>query len=440
MLGLFNTYDHATKELMQSLAAADISYKPVFIQYNGALPDGALCPFVTYTGIKRQGDPLFFNQVPVPPWCEIRQGVEVFGEILRDGCVMGKINYEPNSFRQVDSVDWFLPDHNVSHTDHYDRQGNFYATTYYSNGLAYQTAYRGPGEWAIEVNHVARIVTMFSPRQLLTFASLTDFVSFFLDDQGLLEPHVLINSLSFPLFVMRQRAAKPNTTLFWQEPMLGEVPGNMGLELNQPKALTRIVFCDQQLQQQVAKLHPETALELTYLSHLGQFAEHDNYDPNRVFTLTNSDEIPGLADLLEAFPEVTFSVAAPTLMSEKLHALGRQFANLKLSPTINHKSIAEELARASVYLDINAGPHVLDVVKAAYHLNLVVFALAPHAKAPDYSRVFSTSDELQINLAAVVSSPQARIQALDKLHSQHGPPTTAADYQRVFKQRPGSRS
>ena len=432
MLALFDTFNDATKELMQSLATAGITFTSVVIQYDGELPDGALCPFATYTGIERKGDRLFFNEVPVPEWCEIRQGREVYGEIHRDGWVIGRINYEANSFRQVESVDWLLPDRTLSHTDHYDRYGNQYATTYYSNGIAYQTAYQGPGQWAIEVNHVNRVVTMRSPNSLLTFATLTDFVSYFFDDQRLAEDCILINSLSYPLFVMRKRAAEPNTTLFWQEAMPDDVPGNMATELEQPEALTRIVFCDEGLLEKVAARYPGTALDLTYLSHLGQFVDKHGYDPRRAFTLTNTDEIPVLVELLEAFPDVTFSVAALTLMSDKLHGLGRRYANLTLTPTINHKGIGEELDKASVYLDINAGAHVLDVVKAAFYLNLVVLALTPYAKAPDYSRVCSTAEELKAHLSAVITSPQDRTEALDELHRQHGPLSTPADYRRVF--------
>jgi accessory Sec system glycosyltransferase GtfB len=318
------------------------------------------------------------------------------------------------------------------HTDHYDRYGNRYATSYYSNGVAYQTVYRGPTEREIEVNHISRVVTMRSKHGLLTFATLTDFISHFIDDLGLADDRVLINSLSYPLFVMRQRAAVPSTTLFWQEPMPGHVPGNMATELERPEALMRIVFCDQRLQQKVAVRYPHTALDLTYLSHLGQFADKHGYDPRRAFTLTNTDEIPGLVELLEAFPDVTFSVAALTLMSEKLHGLGQRYANLTLIPTVNHKGIREELDKASVYLDINAGPHVLDVVKAAYYLNLVVLALTPHAKAPDHSRALSTMEELKAHLSTVITSSQDRTKTLEELHRQHGPLSTPADYRRLF--------
>ena len=439
MLAIFDTFDLPTRELLHSLETAGIAVTPLFVHYDGELPEGALSPFASWTGLERRGEPLFFNEVPVPAWCEIRQEREPFGEILRDGERIGRINYEPGSFRQVQSVDWLLPGGAAggirSHTDHYDRYGNRYATSYYDDGAPYQTVYRGPARCEIELNHVSRTVTLRAPGRLLTFPRLADFVSHFIDEQGLDDSRVLINSLSHPLFVMRQRAARPNTTLFWQEPMPGGVPENMATELEEPRALERIVFREEQLLRKVAARHPRTPVELDYLSPIGQFAEHLDYDPGRAFVLTHSDDLPALVELLEAFPEATFSVAALTLMSEKLHALGRRYPNLRLTPGITHRGIREELARASVYLDINAGGQVLDVVKAAYLLNLVVLALGPLAKDPEHSRVIETTQELRAELAAVFASADGRARALEALHAQHGPESTAADYRRMLAER-----
>jgi len=432
VLALFNNVDDATKQLMRSLKAAGLAFTAVAVHYDGELPDAVLCPFTTYTGIEPVGDPLFFDEVPVPAWCEIRQGSQTYGEILRDGLAIGRIHYEPNSFRQVESVDWLLPDRTLGHTDHYDRYGNRYATTYYSSGVAYQTVYYGPGEWEVEVGHTSRVVTMRSAHSRLTFETLTDFVSYFLDDQQIATDRVVVNSLSYPLFVMRRRSPAPSTTLFWQEPMPDDVPGNMVTELESPQALERIVFCDEQLRRKVAQRYRSTAVDITYLSHLDQFADKHGYDPRRAFTLTSTDEIPALAELLEELPDVRFSVAALTLMSEKLHALGRTHANLTLTPTITHKQIREELDKASVYLDIDAGAHVLDVVKAAYHLNLLVLASTAHAKAPDHCLTFATTADLKACLAAVTTNPLDRTSRLDDLHTQHGPQSTPSDYRRLL--------
>ena len=432
MLALFDAYDHATAQLMRSLRLAGIPCTPVVIRYAGELPEGVRCPFAEVTELPRDGDPLFFNEVPVPPWCEIRQGKEVYGEILRDGARIGRIRYAPNSYRQVERVEWLLADGSPSHADLYDRFGNRYATTHFVGGAAHQTVYRGPGPSSVEVDHRSRAVVLRAPRRLLTFASIAAFVSHFIDEQGLGAERMLINSLSHPLFVAWERATEPNTTLFWQEPMAGDVPGNMVRELERPRALTRIVFGDEGVRRKVADRHPGSAVRLDYLSPLGQFAPHVGYESRRVCILTHSDVIPGLVDLVEALPEVTFTVMAVTLMSEKLHALGRRYANLELIPTASRRRIQEELGRSSVYLDINAGGEVLDVVSAAYASGLVVLAHAPHAKSREHAVVCASVGDVRERLTAIIASPEGREAALRELRLQRGPLSTPGDYRRLL--------
>jgi len=437
VLTLLDEYDAAARRLLSSLRTAGIPVTPVVIRYGGELPTEARCPIAEHAGIRRSGTPRFFNEVPVPPWCEIRQGRRPYGEVLRDGETLARIHYEPRSFRQVESVEWLLANGSTTHTDLYDRYGNHYATTHVDAGTAYQTVYRGSGPYEVEADLVSRAVVLRSADRVLTFTDLTELVSRYLDEHGLDEgvrgPEALISSLSHPLFVQRRQAGeRPATTLFWQEPMPGEIPGNMALELEEPKALRRIVFEDERLLRKVADAYPDTAVELIYLSPLRQFAERTGVDLGRCFTLTATDEMPGLDVLLERFPHVTFSVAALTQMSARLYDLARRFPNLRLTPTITHAGIAAELAQASVYLDIDAGPQVLGVVGTAYHLNLVVLAPAERAKAPDCSLTCASVEALVARLGAVTSSEEGRAEALAALHTLRGPLSTAEDYRRVL--------
>lgn len=437
MLALFDDYEHRTRLLARSLRIAGVPHTPVVIRCTGLPPEGVRSPIAEYTGLRGGGEPLFFDEVPVPPWCEIRQGREPFGEILRDGARIARIRYEPNSYRRVERVEWVLPDGTLSHAEHYDRSGSRYAVTHYAPGrdgrvIAQQTVYSGPGPWRIDVDHGAKTVIMRSRTELRAFPSVSAFVAHFVTEQGIDAERILINSLSYPLFTSWLLADEPNTTLFWQEPMPGEVPGNMVAELERPRALTRIVFGEERLRRKVAARHPGTPVALDTLSPLDQFAEHRGYEARRVFTLTNSDELPALPELLEALPGVRFVVAALTLMSERLHELGRRHANLTLIPTASRRRIREELDRASVYLDVNAGSQVLDAVPAAYHLGLVVLAHAPVAKSPAHALVCAGPGELRERLATATAGPEGRAAELAELQAQACPLSTPADYRRLL--------
>lgn len=436
MLVLLDTYDDVARELLQSLATADLPVTPVVIRYDGELPAGGLNPFVATTGLSFDGRPVFFDEIPVPPWAEIRQGKERFAQVLLDGTTIARIHDEPDAFRQVERVEWVLADGTLTHVDHWDRYGNLFATTYYVSGAAHQTVYRGPSGAQVEVDHVSRLVTVRETETMRVYGSLAKFVSFFLDQRGLdvrsRGGQVLINSLSHPLFVMRRRGGPARTTLFWQEPMPKDVPGNMATELGEPKALERIVFPSEHIQRKVAERHPNSALELAYLSHIGQFAEHSGAEPARAFTLTSSDTMPMLQPLLEAFPHVTFSVAALTLMSDTLHAMARHYPNLEITPRITHAGIRDELARAATYLDINRGGHVLNVVKAAYYLGLVVLADDAVAKARDQALVVGSVEDMSARFTEATGSDEDRRRLLDTLHTKNGPLSTPEDYRRVF--------
>ncbi|MCL1899332.1 MAG: hypothetical protein FWG11_02220 [Promicromonosporaceae bacterium] len=442
MLALLDTLSHPARALLRSLELAGIEAAPVLLNYQGDLPAGVRNPFADLTGLPRTGRPLFFNEVPTPPLTEIRQARQAWAEVLRGEATVGRIHYSPGGFRQVERVDWLLPvgasNGTVSRCDRYDAFGNRYAVTHYVDDRPYQTVYGGPGPWEITAHRTAEGreggLTARSADALLAFGTLSGFVAFYLEREGLLtEGEWLIDSLSTPLFVAREQAgARPHVTLFWQEPMEGEVPGNMAMELESPRALRRIVFSDEAVLAKVRAAFPATAVELAYLSPLEQFLEHRDYDPRRAFTLTMTDDLPALPGLLAALPEVTFVVAAPTLMSDRLHHLAREHRNLELLPTASQQEILAELRRASVYLDVNAGPHVSDVVTTAYHLGLVVLADAAQAKDPASSLSCAERAALAGRLREVTGSRAGRAAALAELQTQAGPQSTVDDYRRLL--------
>ena len=464
-LVLCDEYSLEAQELLHSLTHAEIPFLAVFCQYHGSLPPGSLSPFTYYTGLQahshsRTCQPLFFNEVPIPQWAEIRQDRNQYGEILLDGFLIGKINYQPETFRRVDSVEWLDRTESTTSQDFYNQCGTKYATAYFSHGQPYQTVYlnisdAAPHASMIEVCHRTNIITLrhatssgsrraslgshvqqSQPQQsqaqqqpqLLHFTSLAQFVSHFLDDMQIDDSHTLINSLSHPLFVMRMRSSRPRTTLFWQEPLPTVPPGNMDTELKEPVALTQIIFHDVSQLHKVRSLYPSTSVHLAYLSHLDRFQESHDYSMRRAFILTNTDDIPGLEHILSSLPDLTVCVAALTTMSDKLMKLSGQYSNLHLRPVINRSGITEELRKASIYLDINAGHHVYNIVKAAYHLNLLTLATQAQAKEPQLELLAPTIDELLTWLKQAVSSTDARSQLVHALHTQAGPQSTVADY------------
>ena len=454
ILALFDSYTVQSQELLHSLKSADLPLQTVFCQYTGEIPSDSICPFTYYTGLQdhihnSMCTPLFFNKVPIPKWAEIRQGNHQYAQILVDGYTIGKINYLTDSFRLVESVDWLSRNGLITSRDLYNQCGTKFATTYFTNDQPYQTVYfrlngNSEGTSQIEVCHRTNFITLRSGmtssalvpsnndasnnQQLRHFTSLAHFVSHFIDDLNINDTQTIINSLSHPLFVMRMRSRSPQTSLFWQERLDKEPPGNMDIELKDPIALRQIIFHDYSQLKSITKQYPSTNIKFSYLSHLNRFQEHDNYQSLRTFTLTHTDNLPGLEQILQSFPNLSVCVGALTTMSDKLLQLSQQFPNLHLRPVINRTGIKEELSRASIYLDINEGQHVYDIVKAAYHLNLLVLAIDTHAKEPEYELTVSSINDLLLLLQQATSSIDARSHLMTTLHQITGPQSTSLDY------------
>ena len=467
MFAIFDSFNDATKTLMQSLKTADIDYLPLFVHDNGDLPKGAMSPFSYYasshssycsdknnTGdLITQGkdsakgqdfDPfrlgrkeLFFNQVPVPDNYEIRQEDMPFGEILHDGFVAGRINYRPDSFRRVKSVDWLDRAGQITHSDCYDSHGRHYASMYYHGTKAYQKVYYSYSDEKREVivqDLLAGHIFLEFEDKRFFFDSLTNFFLHFLEELDMPKDRLIINSLSFPLFIARRFCEEPSAVLFWQEQMGDKVPGNLEEELLRQKSLKDIVLCDQKQIDQITQDYPETKLKLHYLSAIGQFASHEDFEQNRCFTLTASDQIPGLEQLLSKFPQTTFVVAALTQMSQKLHSLGDIYPNLELLPVVARAEITTQLNKASVYLDINDGGQVLGIVKDAYLSGLLVLGVSNQAKTKDFSLNYDSIYQLEDMLLKALSDDAERAQLLKKLHEKQGPLSSVHDYQVLLKQ------
>ena len=72
MIQLFDYYNQETQDLHDSLLAAGYDCPTIVIEANGFLPDDMISPYTYFLGDEEGVDhPLFFNQVPVPPFWEI---------------------------------------------------------------------------------------------------------------------------------------------------------------------------------------------------------------------------------------------------------------------------------------------------------------------------------------------------------------------------------
>lgn len=433
-INIFDFYNADTKKIMRSLKKAGITRKNLFVHYQGDLPEEGLSPFTFFMNIKhnevvKKG--LFFNRVQVPAFHDIRHfdGTSANIEFLKDK--VGKIHYRKEGYRLVETVDWYakINTNEVAKRDHYNSYGTHYATTYYSHQEPYQTHYYREGKTVIIEHRQSKHIQLFQGKSVYNFKNMTEFFMYFLGVVHIKRiDDIYINSLSFPLFISRQLTnKKAKTTLFWQENMAEDVPGNMQQELEKRGALKRIIFNQERHLTQVRNAYSSTNVELGYLSNIGEFNRESQYRA-KAFILTNSDNIEGLEDILRTFPDLGMTVAAFTNMSNRLLTLENKYLNLRLIPSIDEARLTKELQGADIYLDINHGAKVGNILEAAYREHMLILSHKSVKQESYVSLEHTNIEEVCNSLSEVLPSKRKWSVLLKRMYESNGPQSNVADY------------
>lgn len=434
-VNIFDQYNENTKQLMQSLATAGIERKNLFVHYDGELPMDGISPFTFFMDIHEEDQSgLFFDQVKVPDFYDIRHvdGGSANIEYLKN--VVGKIRYRKKGYRLVDTVEWFSKENSttVAKRDRYNLAGQHYASTYFNANVPYKTEYyNSAGQIIVVEDLIHRSIRLHYKKKIYHFENITQFFLFFLKIARINISDIYINSLSFPLFISWALDIKNKTTLFWQESLGKDVPGNMKKELENPTVLKQIIFMEENQLVQVEKRFPATTIQLNYLSNIGEFTRKNRFR-NKAFILTNSDNIYGLRDILTNLPELEITIAAYTNMSTKLLYMEEEFNNIRLIPSINEKDLNIELEKADIYLDINHGLKVGNILKRAYQQNMLIFSYKEVAQNGTNSVIFEDIRELCNYLSYILTDRTNWQNLLMKMIEKNGHKSTIKEYKTIL--------
>ena len=127
---------------------------------------------------------------------------------------------------------------------------------------------------------------------------------------------------------------------------------------------------------------------------------------DQVLTLTNSDQIESLEEVVKGLPEMQIHVAAITEMSAKLLSFG-SCPNDHLCPAATGKIIGHLLTKCGWYFDINCGSEIKDAVKRAFANRLLILGfkgtlhraqyVAPEHVFPDAKSLIRLVKELLVS-------------------------------------------
>ena len=169
----------------------------------------------------------------------------------------------------------------------------------------------------------------------------------------------------------------------------------------------RLVYCSashdglEHIQNQVSHIlitnyypQEERRPGLIYLAGAEQ-EEAKTFTP-QAMVMTASENIEGLAGLVDVFPNLDFHIAAQTSMGPKLTCLEEK-TNVHLYPGISRDKYQELLRECSIYLDLNYGSEVTDVTLEAIENEQLLYGLASTVHRQYYkvlSTVFASVEEV----------------------------------------------
>lgn len=195
--------------------------------------------------------------------------------------------------------------------------------------------------------------------------------------------------------------------LFWQEPIYDEIPGNMrGILNGTANRASKVMVQRQDSFRKMVNLGAPLDI-IRKMGYVYPFIK-ENRGSREVLICTNSDRIAELDKIVEALPEVHFSIAALTEMSSKLLSMDR-YSNVSLYPGVKMKVLDELFMKADFYLDINHESEIVSAVEKAFLHNHLIFAFRETMHNAFYvaqEHVFTTdkANELILVLKSVMGN------------------------------------
>lgn len=272
---------------------------------------------------------------------------------------------------------------------------------------------------------MSRSIELFQNHLRQSFENLTDFVVNYVKNLPIDFDEVIYNNLSTPCFVANRLPAP--STLYFQEVIKDKIPGNMLSLLEGKMTTTRILFENEKELKKVQKMAESCKIDLAYLGAIEYFRRKNTFR-SRLLTLTRSDQILYDEAIASQFPDLKWTIAAPSDISEKLRQFGERHPNVTVLEQIKPDSIDALLADHDIYLDLNRGNEVDSVVQRAYLEGMITMTDQKVCKNPFYELVLVKEDEI---LAALARKDKAFI--LNALHQKKGKLTTPTDWRTYLK-------
>lgn len=374
MINLFESFDTKVKVLYNTFENVEIDNETIVIEEDGFLPPNILTPYQFFACNQNQlTEALFFNQISIPQFWEI-EGNNNSAEVKNMGVIKGRIIYKKNfGFRIVERVEWLNKHSKTQVIDYYNKNGLKYAQLIVDDNQRriIKRWFNDKKQEIITENFITNDIILKWQEKEYIFHSKVQFVIFFLKVANIPMDSFLINSLSIPCAVLHDLKVEGNDYLFWQEKSNGSLPGNMKLMLSKKLRGCRVIIPNEnEFNSLISLIDEEHKTQMLKSGYVYKFLGQNHYTKN-VLTLTNSDQIPNLEEIVNNLPHYQFHIVALTEMSQKLMELN-SYGNVSLFPNSPKEQITSLYEKCDIYLDINKGNEILDAVKSAFEYRLLI--------------------------------------------------------------------
>lgn len=117
----------------------------------------------------------------------------------------------------------------------------------------------------------------------------------------------------------------------------------------------------------------------------------------QILTMTNSQDLEAIEQLIIALPQYQFHIGAYTNMGRPLLKLG-QYNNVILHPKIMYQSVLQLISEVDIYLDVNYGEKFPDVIERAKDCHKPILAFDTTKNHIHVDDIFYNAEQLIVYL------------------------------------------
>ena len=308
---------------------------------------------------------LYYAFIDIPQYWSVRAD-ELNGAIYDNKTKKANIYFKnPKEKRMVSRVEWIDRNNTVYRIDYYNKYGYKYCSENVKGGnVISREFYDRNGDIKVIEQTVSKTYTTLgtgiSPRSYRGFA---DYLEAYLKSNEIYDENIWLTSDeilnkfagdygNFKISYLPQNRLNSDLT-----------------ETNQTNKAFRIL-CSEEQQVNWYKENSDCKCDRLYL----YFENNESkFGKKEALTITESDQLEYIEQLINDFPEIIFHIAASTIMSDKLTRLDIN-NNVELYPCITEQKRKELFERCDVYLDINHYRELYNAVNQALINNMLILA------------------------------------------------------------------